>query len=137
VSEPCNNGNVSQRLADNPFYSQVILVGSCSKGERFFQLEFGAHRFDINPRYGNTSFSGRKKLSATRKNAKAAKKALAPALELDKMDEMMEAAAALNDYIIEDGPRELSRQWEARKYITCSCLAIDSGIWHRSAAWRK
>ena len=80
--------------------------------ERFFQLEFGAYRFGINPRYGNTTFSGRKKLSATRKKAKATKKASGPAREreLDKMDEIMGAAEVLKDHIIEEGPSESSRQ---------------------------
>ena len=74
-------------------------------------MEFSAYPFGINPRYGNTTFSGRKKLSASQKKAKAAKKALAPAQELDKMDEIMGAVAeASNDYIMEDGPSELSRQ---------------------------
>ena len=55
---------------------KLSLLAAVQRGkridERFFQLEFGAYRFGINPRYGNTTFSGRKKLSATRKKAKAA-----------------------------------------------------------------
>jgi len=84
---------------------KLSLLAAVQRGKRideqFFQLEFGAYRFGINPRYGNTIFSGRKKLSATRKKAKVAKKASAPARELEKMAEIMGAAEVLKDHIIE------------------------------------
>jgi len=73
---------------------KLSLLAAVQRGQRidgrFLELEFGAYRFGINPRYGNTSFSGRKKLSATRKKTKAAKRALVPSGELDSVDEPRE-----------------------------------------------
>jgi len=55
----------------------LSLVGAVQKGqridERFFQLELGTMLYGIQPRYGNTSVSGRKKMSISRKKVQAKK----------------------------------------------------------------
>ena len=60
--------------------TKLSLLAAVQRGKqvdsRFLRLEEAAFKFGVTPRYGNTSVSGRKKDSVSRKRSKGRKKVL-------------------------------------------------------------
>ena len=60
--------------------TKLSLLAAVQRGRKldlqFLQLEHAVFKFGVNPRYGNTSFIGRRKKAITRQKAKANRKTL-------------------------------------------------------------